>query len=218
MVEVDFLIHNSEIIAFDFCKTLVNKQTADDFLIYCIQNTPREKIYLVLRKFVGVFRKSINEKKFLLFFLFGLSLKKIQTKGAEYAKQLKDNFSNDQLDSFMKLACSSNKEIYIISGGFDYYIRPYSDFYDYKIKVLSNEMRFLFGLCLGVIYGKDCMRDEKVKRLHKLNVDLSNFIFFSDCISDLPLLKISKSAIVVSENNSQAWVKNFNFVEIILNH
>lgn len=219
---------------FDFCETLVNFQTADAFIDYVrnkkgntsmrslngILNLLRRiKVLTVLNKF---FPGASLSKKLKLFQIRNMSLESLDHFAELFYKdKIRTNLISPAMEELIRLA-KEGYEICLVSAGYSIYLKYF--IMEYQIPhLISTEIAFdRYGKrCLGTIYGKDCIREEKVNRLNiyfkdkELNLDES--ISFSDSITDVPMLLYTGNAVVVSKEKSQEWGKQNKFKEIIWN-
>lgn len=217
---------------FDFCETLVSFQTADAFVDFVREKDDRFSMHIlnaaliILSKFkiIALFNKLFPMAG------FGKKLKLLQLKGigfeklTKYAKQyyidkIKPELISQVVDEMKNLKLQ-NYEIGLVSAGYSIYLKYFAE--EYKINhLISTEIAFSRTKirCLGTISGKDCIRDEKPIRIktHFLNqnINYKESISYSDSLSDLPMLLLTGSGVVVSESNSQHWAKQYKFKEII---
>lgn len=210
---------------FDFCETLVNFQTADFFIEYCLKKFGRNDFYegmlqvKIINAFLNKhwrFRKSIH-----LYLLKGIKEEDIKIAAMEYyIKYIKTN----SFKSMAKLINGYKRDdykVYIVSGGYSPYIEYYANDHnidgiisnDFKYKRRSGENIFTGKLCC-----KDCMGKEKVVRLNsifKYN-KIEDSISYSDSLSDLPLFMWTKRAVLVSKYKERKSAKENNLEQIIL--
>ena len=220
--------NNRKIALFDFCETLANFQTADAYVKYVIS-----KDYIKIKKGFNyylqillfklkissvLFHLGININKFLLLNnLKGLNYELLSNEAEKYYKDvIKPNLIKETLFELEKLK-KEHYEIVIVSGGYDIYLRYFS--YDYKVDhLLCSNLLFKNNIFTGSLDGKDCMGEEKIARIKKslglIDLKSCESIAFSDSISDMPLLKFAKKAVVVSRKTKK-WAINNNFKTIL---
>lgn len=217
---------------FDFCETLIKFQTADAFIDYVYEKTKSKRMYRIekarclfhrvrapyyLNKKYGLWEKWSLNKRWRLYELKGFDENKIrQLSYSFYVERIKPNVI-DPIIKEMELKRAEGFKIGIVSGGFDIYINHFVK--DYNIDFcLSCKVGFKRSKCTGRIEGVDCMREKKVEELKKLlNCIPTASYFYSDSISDLPLLLWATNGVVVSKEKHQSWINNYNFNEIIWN-
>jgi len=215
----------NQIHIFDFCETLVSKQTADDFVnfVLALKETPnlylrrfylflidifdRLKFFIVLNK---IFGENSLEKSLRLFSLINLDEVYLNQLALGYSNSLKNNLNN----KIWKLFEQTNKDGKIIcSGGYDLYLKYFFAEHDVK-NLICTEFEFKNSRFTGFWKGKDCMRNEKVNRLKRLGLrkDQTEITVYTDSSSDLPLLNYADRGIVVGKKQKPTWAKKFEFL------
>lgn len=218
----------NKIALFDFCETLVRFQTADAFVDY-------------VRRIIGNRKMCWLESVFSLFDRFHIldildattrgnySLSKrfklIQLRNIE--SQLLEKLSYQYYHDMIKPGLISvvvdeliekkkdGFEIILVSGGYDIYLKHFASEYGVRL-VLSSKIKMKKGVCTGMMDGKDCMNDNKVKCLNSTFDRNSVFsVAYSDSESDLPMLNWANLSYVISKDKSQNWAKYNNLKEII---
>jgi len=195
----------TRITVFDFDDTLIEFQSPNLFIEQCIEG---KKIRLVIFKFLSLkivkrfFRIiRLNHKKISTFLLIGLTEKYVSNCALIfYNKCILKNINRDVIN-IMKIR-AQNEDIYIISGGFRYYIELFCN--DFNIQHFeANEIINFKGRLMGLLKHSDCMGQEKVVRLKKyLDNDFGNVYLttYSDCYSDMPLFRLSQNAFIVKKS------------------
>ncbi len=213
---------------FDFCGTITKNQTADRFVEYVInksdfKNTNQICIKLILKlyniKFIykvlnKIYNVNIHKKKLILSKLKGIRKDIIDDISVDYYNELKNEF-NDIIIEKIKNHSKTHK-IVLISAGYEPYIKHFVN--EYKIPMLfTNEFKYDGCLFLGKIKGDDVYGLNKVNVIKKniYDYDYENSFSYSDCFSDLPILKFSKNGFVISEfyddwikKNQLNWIQN----------
>ena len=213
---------------FDFCETLADFQTATAFVDFVRNNskTPsvrlRHAIYVVLVKSqivrllnaITAHRYSIG-KHIKLWQLRGLPQATVETLARRfYVECIEPHLIGpvvERLRQMQQEGCS----VGLSSGGYDVYLKYFVEAYGLDFCQCSV-IQFKNGRCLGRMAGRDCMRNEKVRRLQSAfgSSDISS-VAFSDSESDLPLLQWATEAVVVSRGRHQKWIEKYHFNEII---
>lgn len=217
---------------FDFCETLANFQTADAFVDF-VRNRRNSlsmklmnfsllvllklKFNLVINKF---FPNSGLIKRYKLLQLRGISIEVLDKYAQEfYISKIKPNLIGDVLIQLIDLQ-KKNYNIVVVSAGYAIYLKYFNQEYNIK-HLIATELAFSKDgkICLGKILGKDCIYTEKVKRIEDYfkskKLDYSGSISFSDSPSDLPMMRLTEKAVVVSKSRSQNWSRENNYQEII---
>ena len=215
-------ITKKKIAVFDFCGTFVNFQTADAFIKWCLSkaNLPTEN------------KRKISAERFFdktyistLFSIFDYSIRKRLI--ASQVKGLSEETISESAISFIKEMVIPNivditRQLYfeckkknyyliLVSGAYNQYLCVFNSFFHFD-KILSTELEIKRGVATGKIKN-DCMGKKKAKKLKSfLNKQFgkNNYeICFSigDSKSDLPVLKIAKRKVVVS-NKDVDWAQN----------
>ncbi len=218
-----------ELIIFDFCETLVNLQTADEFVFYVHRNNKLPwfnrflfRIWTWLKKLkifgiIGRISPDLNlEKKLLLWSLKGLSKTQIDSNSNSFAYWLKSRINDNIWNEFQRCLASENPVI-ICSGGYEEYLIPF--FSEFNVEIIGTKMKFKGDQFSGKIEGIDCLGEEKVNRIaaylggkEKLNKTVIRF--YSDSITDMPLFNYSKRRIVAYKSVIPGWAKNEKFETI----
>lgn len=210
---------------FDFCETLVDLQTADEFVIYIHKNNrlPLLNQWLFTSwkwfkklRFIAIydriFRHNPIEKKWLLFSLMGLSESIIFREAEMYSDWLKSRVNQNIWNEFEKSMMNSDLVI-ICSGGYDSYLNPF--FKGFNVQIIGTRLKYKQGKFSGTIEGLDCLGEEKVNRLEmNFGRELwSSFVidFYSDSIMDMPLFKKSNRKIVAYNSKPPKWAMDRDF-------
>ncbi len=217
-----------KIALFDFCDTLVDFQTADAYTDYVVQGCPcrcvryRAMIYGYFRnlkwgaKFLA--RHGSINKRLNLWRIKGLSHSVLEEKAEGfYYEKIVPKLQEPML-GILKAYQQAGYGTYIVSGGYDIYLRFFADEYG---------LEGLFSTCLkfrrndifsGHILGKDCMEEEKVRILERYfeGEVIDDSISYSDSMSDLPLLKWTRKGVVVSKYQYRNWPSAKGLEQIVL--
>lgn len=218
--------NNDKVALFDFCETIVSFQTADAYVRYVQShskptNTGVRIIYNTLNQLrvLGVVRrlfpKGSIDKRFILRQMKGRGQKEMLDLAKDYYVQcIKPNFIEPILLELNRLQ-SEGYSCYIVSGGYDVYLKLFCE--EYKLDGLfCTTIGFKNGVCTGAFVGKDCMFEHKIDYLKSLiNDDCKKWIAFSDSKTDLPMLEMVGTPIVVSKQRSQGWAEKRNFKQLI---
>jgi len=221
-------LENKQLIIFDFCETLVNIQTADNFVLWVLEKekvNSKFQLDFIRRlkkiKFITIlnvlFPRLNFEKRLMLRLLKNLSQETINENAKNYAEWLKGKWIMELKDLFMKYVDNGAK-IVVISGGYEIYLKHFFAEFP-EVIVFGTKIEFKNGKLTGMFDGKDCMFQEKVNILDRWietsGQNMEKSVVFSDSISDLPLLKWANEGFVVSHKKEQNWAKMNNLKEII---
>ena len=192
---------------FDFCDTIVNFQTADVFVRYCLN---KENLL------------DDNEKKLSkldkLMLLSGLKRDYIKKMAYDFfCEMIKPNLYKPVVDLMKWLKTEKKYNIYVVSGGYQVYIDFFCNEYNLD-GVISNDFIFENNVFTGNIIENDCMGIEKVYRVKKYfqNIEVTDTIFVSDSISDKPLLDWVDVGIVVSKEKHRNWCDEYRYQQIVI--
>jgi HAD superfamily phosphoserine phosphatase-like hydrolase len=214
-----------EVVIFDFCETLVNLQSADEFVHFIHLNNELpilnqwiykiwkwSKMLRIISVYDRVFRRKPIEKKWLLYSLRELSEEFIHNEAQRYSEWLKTSINKNVWNQF-ELATVNSDLVIICSGGYENYLIPF--FSEFNVQVIATKFRFKNQKFTGTINGLDCLGEEKVKRIEMSNgkdfwskVEID---FYSDSITDMPLFKKSKRKIVAYKSKPPVWVRGYDF-------
>lgn len=205
----------NKVALFDFCGTVVSLQTADSFTSFVLKREKKYIPYLLTLLFQNKFylfikykllRNTKSDKYRMLKYLKGITRKKIFQYSGEFAKYLKGLKIKDVEIHFQDLNDKEDIRIFIISAGYECYIK---EFYDEKVTVIANRFIFDEEYFTGEIEGNDCIGNEKIKRLSReidLNlIDQENSYAYSDSLSDLPLFQLVKNNYFIKGNNIEKF-------------
>ncbi len=213
---------------FDFCETLVNFQTADEYVFFVVQNTQNADVqrkyqfYKLLRKtklikIMDLFwlKGSLN-KRWILSLCKGLPETEMESLAKKYYEnRLKPAFIKETIEELKHLK-SLDYKIYIVSGGYDIYLKYFAD--DFGVdEVISTEIKFENGMCQGKFANEDCLKKQKICYLNakEIRKEADYVVAYSDSITDMPMLKWADKGVVVSKDKSRAWAKKAAMEELI---
>jgi len=214
---------------FDFCETLVNFQTADNFIHFVREK--KDSNSMEIKEFL---RKSLNKakiiraleiagikslnKKIVLWQLRGIGKKELEKYSKEYYnKKIKPSFVKDIISKMEELK-SEGYKVYVASGGYEIYLKHFIK--EFKLNgLVCTKILFREKKCLGRFNGLDCLGKNKIKLLNNLFVNKKikeyDSISYSDSITDLPLLKSTNKGIIVSKNKPANWGKKYGLGDLI---
>jgi len=226
--------HNySNLVVFDFCETIVSKQTANNFINFIAERNKTKwsriigklEYFLTQTRFFAIvdrmYPKLNLSKKINLLKIRGLIEVDLKTYANKYYKDFIVKNYNQVIIDAMKMYLSKNDSLVVIaSGGYNPYLeifcKEFNIYHLFSSKIECNNSKVT-----GFYDGEDCMFEEKVKQLNSFieinKLTFSNKIVYSDSISDLPLFKWSDIRYVISYNKSQNWPSTYDYNEIIIN-
>ncbi len=218
----------NKVALFDFCETIANFQTADAYVRYVQShsvptNTGIRLLYNILNqsRILGVVRrlkpKGSVDKRFILKQMKGRTYEEMDRLAEDYYNNMiKPNMIEPVVTELRRLQ-SEEYGIYIISAGYDIYLKYFVQ--DFKVDgLLSTKVEFKDGVCTGRFDGQDCMFDYKIDYINSMiKGDHSQWLAFSDSITDLPMLELVGNPVVISRGKSQTWAEKKGFKQIIWN-
>ncbi len=220
---------NDKIALFDFCNTIVDFSTADEFVNFVrkkkrlpsmtIKNNFRKLFNLMhLTEFIQKHTNKHVHKLWYLSQLKGLSRSEIELFAKDYyEKCIKPGFVKETIEEIYKLKKLGYK-LYVVSGGYDVYLKYFIKEFNFD-GLICTKIDFKNDKVTGKFDGYDCLNDNKIILLKRYfnRENLINYksVAYSDSITDLPLLNYCQKGVVLSENKSEKWVKENDFEEII---
>ncbi|EHJ9958441.1 HAD-IB family phosphatase [Vibrio parahaemolyticus] len=208
------------IVIFDFCETLVDLQTADDYVHFVLKNDGDLKGMLKFKLYKSLFYRVLVKLGFvcspklpILKLLKGKKYEKLDKYGKEYIEYITREKSNININKALKDAKLDGASIFIISGGYDIYIKHFLP--DYIDLLICTELDFRNQIFSGEIKGLDCLGLHKLKKLYdkfpKHDFVRAKTSFYTDHISDLPLLEIVDKPFVVTSHRDLTWALSNKF-------
>lgn len=187
---------------YDFDDTIYNGDTNKDIIMYSFKKHP----FKVVKALKKTKKLEVDYKRGLISF--------------ERVKEamLSFLFEIDNLDEYIEkfvdlhikkikpwyLSRRSNNDI-VISASYELWIVPFCKRLGIKYVLATRTDRD------GNILGKNCKGEEKVKRLASVIPNAQVLTSYSDSESDLPILKMAKTAYVVEGNKLVPYVNGYKF-------
>lgn len=179
---------------YDFDKTIYDGDSSTDFFFYMVFTRPYLLIFFpyFLTIFLGYCLKLISKKrtKELLFFfiLWHKNIEKIVNKFWEKnANKIYDWYSSQKKDDDI-----------IISASLDFLLKPIMQTLNIK-----NWISTKYNTKTGKIEGENCYGEEKLNqfKIQYKNIKLNSF--YSDSMSDLPMMKQAVNAYLIVHKKPQ---------------
>lgn len=219
-----------KLVLFDFCDTLVSLQTADAFVDYVRKQNQSKRIQLLegvrflliksrlVRLVDHLFPGSRFSKTSKLVQLRGLRMDLLDRYGSEFCQSVIMSNLIQPVYSRLKEHISAGDEVVIVSAGFRTYLKYFAT--SHGVKLIASEIQEEQGVCMGLMRWPDCYGAAKVCLLREQYPSLgrdafASIIVYSDSFSDLPLLKLADSGIVVSKAKPQDWASRYGYSEIV---
>ena len=218
----------NKVALFDFCETIANFQTADAYVRYVQShsaptNNGVRLLYTILNqsRILGIVRrlkpKGSIDKRFILKQMKGRTYEEMDRLAEDYYKnKIKPNMIAPVVSELKRLQ-SEGYVIYVISAGYDIYLKYFVR--DFKVNgLLSTKIDFKNGICTGLFDGQDCMFEYKIDYINSMiKGDHSQWLAFSDSVTDLPMLELVGHPVVISKGKSQKWAEKKGFKQIVWN-
>ena len=218
---------NNKLVIFDFCDTLVNFQSADEFCRYILKKESRF-IYLMMDKFFQIFYfyrilsklqlEVFSQKYFLLKGLKGLSVSRIDDYGIDYVREVISKQLNEKVYQRFLDHIKNGDVVVINSGGYEPYLKYFSSTHNVAL-LYSTRFKYVKNIFTGEIDGNDCLGFEKVERMK--DADLlercySDIFVYSDSVTDLPIFNLATHKVaVIKYNLSPMWCQtNFEIIKV----
>lgn len=175
-------------VGYDFDKTIYDGDSTIDFFFFMLKKRP----YLIFLSpyFLFIFicfgLKILGKKRFkeLAFFY----LPKMKNK-----ERLVDEFWQCHANKILKWYCyQKDKDDVIVSASLEFILKPVADMLGIKNLIATK-----YNLETGKIDGENCYGEEKVNRFSSSFKNAKLDSFYSDSMSDLPMMKISSKAFLV---------------------
>ncbi len=182
--------------SYDFDKTIFNPDSSYLFTVYSITHHPvaviRALPKLICQAVKYIFKKT--DFKTLKESSFGF-LKYLRDVDADVDRFWSKRFSRIE-PWYLK---QKQDDDIIISASPEFLLRPVAD--KLGVRLLATRMDSKTGL----IEGKNCHDEEKVKRLREAYPDAVVDKFYSDSLADTPMAEIAKSAYIVKKDVLKPW-------------
>ena len=224
-----------DIAIYDFCQTIVDFETGDEFVHYIMRQTKDKRIFA--KESVRLF---LNKTKILnCLERMGRNPSNCCLNKSMVLKQIK-GYTKEQIEQFAKLyyedvikkhfippiieQIQRQKEegyiIVIVSASYEPFLKIFQEEYQIDL-VITNQFKYTEdGYFEGEITRPDCIGENKVKRLKEEipgfnREDYKECLAYGDSYSDRFILNIAKKGFVVSYRQSKKWVKDTKYEEII---
>lgn len=198
----------SKIVVYDFDKTLTKRDTLFGFFVfnekYNISFFLKTFLYfclMVLSKFKIISNFKLKDMGIKLF-LKNLKKEDLNYKIKNYKEKIEYNFLYEKVDF-------SENNIYIISASFEDYLR---EIFPKNINVIGSKLKIDSLGIKGLEFN--CYGKNKVEILKEMGIDKID-IFYTDSMSDLPLVNISEETILIKDNNEIICNSSEEFIKEI---
>jgi HAD superfamily phosphoserine phosphatase-like hydrolase len=193
----------NKLIVYDFCGTIVDIQTADRFVLFCLRKKLLKKCCFYLLKITQhllnrVHLFHLNKASFLRL-LRGISKKQLEKDAKLFAEILVRKHLRYEIHDFINNNTSSTCVSYIVSAGYSLYIKNVSEYLGIDGFCASDIQFDDLGRCRGS-YLNDYYFEGKIKAIEKilgLYPFINRIVALGDSITDIPILEMANEAIVV---------------------
>lgn len=222
--------NNNRVAIFDFCETIANFQTADEYVNYTRYHYGTFKMqfwnllhsFLVKTKIISLldyfFHNCSINKRLIVKQLSNEPVDKLDKAAKDYYNnRIRPNLIETVVNELVNLKREGFR-IMLISGGYDIYLKYFAEEFGIKEEdVVSTKLGFKNGKCTGSFEGKDCLNEEKIVRLNSLFPNRANYYFqaYSDSESDRPMLDWADQGFVVRRKDVRKWDVDNKFKEIV---
>lgn len=206
-------------VIFDLDGTLTRKDTYFPFLLSCIGRFGLSKhsiwripFYTSLFLCGRITRTRLKEI-FLDSVLAGVTLNKLKPLTERYISDLLERKMNHPVIQRLRSHLERHDRVILATASFDLYVNELAE----RLKiphVVCTRAEVDEGVVTGRIDGENCRGEEKVRRLEGLlsPSDWSSSIFYTDHLSDLPLLKKVKEGVLVNPSiKTRAALRDYHF-------
>ena len=212
---------------FDFCDTLVNFQTADEFCKYVLKKESKYSFlkidrffesYYLYRLFSKLGFSRLSQKRLLLRGLKGLTRSKIEFYGEQFVQDRIENQLNRDVFQRLLAHIEAGDIVVINSGGYEAYLLHFS--HKHKIEfTFSTQFKYVNDIFSGEIHGNDCLGREKIRRMNDTNLlgkSYSDIYVYSDSVTDTPIFDLATRRVaVIKHNTTPKWCQsNFGIIKL----
>lgn len=187
---------------YDFDDTIYDGDSCKDIVLFGLKKHPILTIKSLFRTFIYFIKYKSDKvpfekvKESMLSFIFKIKNKEdfINSFVEEHIKKIKPWYKEKQ-----------TKNDIIVSASYEIWLNVFANKIgiNYVIGTKTDEY--------GNIIGKNCKREEKVKRLNKEFKNKTFLNSYSDSSSDTPILKLAKNAFIVEGNKLILYNPNYKF-------
>lgn len=182
---------------YDFDGTIYNGDSSLDFFLFCLGKNKKLIRFLpkLILFFIGYCFKIISIKKFKeKFFSF---IRDIDNKELVIRQFWHKN--NFKINNYFIENMKNKKEVYVISASPEFLLQPYLKQFN-NVKLIATNVTNN-----GKIIGENCKGKEKLKLLLENTNEIKIENFYSDSLSDLPLVEIASNSFHVSNGKVYQW-------------
>lgn len=198
-----------KVVIFDFCETLVDFQTADEFLLYIIEKGGMHRLKAFLKFYSSTLIYKVMGKISPKFWLKNILLNLIKNISKNELEKLSLLFYEEKVKTslitpvfnVLKEEYYNGSFIVIISGGYECYLKHF--FPEYVDCVIGTKLEYSLSSNQCCQTSPDCLGIEKVNRLDMLldYIEKDNSSVFSDSYTDIPLFCLTNNSYLVRKKS-----------------
>lgn len=223
-----------KIVLADFCHTIVDYPTCDNFVKYVKRRLNYRTQYGVfnegLRRFlqktriIRILQRMISNhiinKVLYLRQLKGIDEKELKSLGHDYYMECLKPKLIPEVVEYLENLNHEGYKIFVVSSAYDAYVESLT--MDVPIEgILCTKLKYMDGYFTGEYVGRDCFGKEKANRVKILfNADTLKgikSIGLSDELADYPFLDMCERSFIVKEKDSEIpdWIneKGYGVIE-----
>ena len=175
-------------VGYDFDKTIYKKDSSTEFFVYMIFSRPYLLLFapwfLIVLALYGMKILSKKKTKECLFFFVPWH---------SNIDKIVDKFWAKNANKIQNWYCVQRKEDdIIVSASLGFIIKPVMEVLNVKNWIATN-----YSVDTGKILGENCYGEQKVVEFKRLYKKQKLEAFYSDSLSDLPMMRISDTAFLV---------------------
>ena len=187
---------------YDFDKTIYKNDSSTEFFVYMIFSRPYLLLFapwfLIVLALYGMKLMSKKRVKECLFFFvpWYSNIDRIVDKfWSKNANKIQDWYAKQKADDDI-----------VISASLSFIIKPVMEMLNIKNWIATN-----YSVKTGKIYGDNCYGEAKKVEFDRLYKGQKLEAFYSDSLSDLPMMKVAEKAYLVDgENIKEIDAKEYN--------
>ena len=200
---------------FDFCETLVQLQTADNFVKFALKSNKSYFKFIIYLSLKLISRYTKIQKTSYTMLLQGMKSADLDKYACKYAFKLQDH-AILKVTQELKSKKDAGYRVIIVSGGYDCYLKYFMS--EWVDEYIGTELEISDNIITGKIRGLDCIGEAKLIKLKECGVlsqiDYKHSVVYSDCISDLPLFRVAKEKVIVKRFDRPSLDVTFEFREL----
>lgn len=209
------MLNRDKLILIDFCGTIVDLSTGEDFINYLIKDNKIRKLILYFSKKVQnlIFRMItdahfLHHKNFYSIAVVGMKKKTVEKKAFEYYEIISRNNIRNKVVLKVNSLIDDGYSI-LISAGYYEYIRFFKSQIEFHT-ISASKLIYILGLSTGLTINNN-FRYKKILSLRKiLGLNFKNYysdiLVVTDSLDDLELMKIATKIIFVGDKEKLSQI------------